>query len=144
MSSRSATAWWHGHEARYVWYGLRSDLLRTRNARHFRWDRDLASCYGSDRGRNGRGGIRGGREAMIVIDVGCARYGGDYSIERLIEEFHPDLLYGFDPNPVTTQKPPGECDAYVIEGTTVFIERLAAWTYRGQIGYLEDGLNSCL
>ena len=81
---------------------------------------------------------------MIVIDVGCARYGGDYSIERLIEEFHPDLLYGFDPNPATTQKPPGECDIYVIEDTVVFIERLAAWTYRGQIGYLEDGLNSCL
>lgn len=80
----------------------------------------------------------------IVIDIGCARYGGDYSIERLIEEFHPDVLYGFDPNPATTDKPAGQCEGYDLDGTAVFVERLAAWTHKGEIGYLEDGLNSCI
>lgn len=78
----------------------------------------------------------------IVIDIGCARYGGDYSIERLVEEFHPDILYGFDPNPATTDVPAGQCDSYMSGDTAVFVERMAAWTYRGKVGYVADGLNS--
>ena len=90
------------------------------------------------------GGEEDGQTMKIVIDIGAARYGGDYSIERLVNEFQPDMLYAFDPNPALTEKPPGECDAYLSGDTAVFAERMAAWTYRGTIGYLEDGLNSCL
>lgn len=72
---------------------------------------------------------------MIVIDVGCARYGGDYSIERLIEEFDPDLLYGFDPNAATA-------DTYA--APHVHIHAAAAWTFDGEVGFLSEGLNSCL
>ncbi len=75
---------------------------------------------------------------MIVIDIGCARYGGDYSIERLIEEFKPTWLYGFDP-----VEPLGR--AYTEGSTTVFINAngaAAGWTYDGEIGFREDGLNS--
>lgn len=79
---------------------------------------------------------------MIVIDIGCARHGNDYSIERLIEEFHPEILYGFDPHPATTAVPPGQCDSYAIDDTVVFVERLAAWIYDGEIGFRQDGLNS--
>ena len=35
----------------------------------------------------------------VVIDVGCARIGAAHSMERLIDEFHPKVLYGFDPMP---------------------------------------------
>lgn len=72
----------------------------------------------------------------IVIDVGCARYGGDYSIERLIEKFEPDILYGFDPS--------WEDGMYVAEEgckTSVVVSGMAAWTHRGTVRFLEDGLN---
>ena len=78
---------------------------------------------------------------MIVIDVGCARYGGDYSIERLIEEFHPHILYGFDPNPVVPVSEMYEVfDDPVL--TKVVLERKAAWIYDGEIGYVDTGLGS--
>jgi FkbM family methyltransferase len=78
---------------------------------------------------------------VIVIDVGCARYGGDYSIERLIEEFSPDVLYGFDPNPAVTVT--GEALATREDRTTkIILDNSAAWTYDGEIGYVDDGLNS--
>lgn len=80
----------------------------------------------------------------IVIDIGAARYGGDYSIERLVEEFHPDVLYAFDPNPALTKKPPGQCEGFRVGDTVVFAERIAAWTFQGEMGYREDGLNSWL
>ena len=35
----------------------------------------------------------------VVIDVGAARYGGDFSMERLIDQFNPTHLYAIDPNP---------------------------------------------
>jgi hypothetical protein len=73
---------------------------------------------------------------MIVIDVGCARYGGDFSIERLIEMFHPDVLYGFDPawrpNMYTPETP---------SRTLVMPSTEAAWTHDGRVPFLEDGLN---
>ena len=72
---------------------------------------------------------------MIVIDIGCARYGGDFSIERLLEEFEPDVLYGFDPNAAT---------AVTYAAPHVHIHASAAWVYDGTIGFLSDGLNSCL
>jgi hypothetical protein len=74
-----------------------------------------------------------------VIDVGCARYGGDFSIERLIEEFHPDRLLGFDPNWEPDMFTPSE-DLQ----TTVICQDAAAWTFDGKIGFRSEGLNSCL
>ncbi len=70
----------------------------------------------------------------IVIDVGCARYGGDYSIERLIEAFDPDILYGFDPAWTTTM-------IEVDPGMKVIISNAAAWIYDGEVRFLADGLS---
>lgn len=68
----------------------------------------------------------------IVVDVGCARYGDDYSIERLVEELHPHTLFGFDPNA------PAHADA---DGDTdVIVSSAAAWTHDGAIGYGNPGL----
>lgn len=70
-----------------------------------------------------------------VIDVGCARYGGDYSIERLIEEFHPYVLYGFDPAwQVDMFDPPADLL------TTVHVSTEAAWTFDGHVRFRVDGL----
>jgi len=70
----------------------------------------------------------------VVIDVGAAQYGGDYSMERLIEQFEPEWLYGIDPNPDLT---------FPLAGTTkVELISAAAWVHDGTIGYQADGLNS--
>jgi hypothetical protein len=86
---------------------------------------------------------------FAIIDVGCARYGNDYSIERLIEEFHPDVVYGFDPSDeiVATAAEDWERIGHDLrfltpEGVGVILEQKAAWTYSGKIGYRADGLNS--
>jgi FkbM family methyltransferase len=77
---------------------------------------------------------------MIVIDVGCARYGGDYSVERLIEMFDPELLWGFDPNPEGLSEAWQEVAP--VQGERVIeLRPWAAWTYDGQIGFFADGLN---
>ena len=78
---------------------------------------------------------------MIVIDVGCARWGGDYSVERLIEMFHPDVLIGFDPAKDVAKAMPGAL-GLLMGDTNVMLRREAAWTYDGEVGYREDGLNS--
>lgn len=67
----------------------------------------------------------------VVIDIGCRRYGNDYSIERLIEEFHPKVLYGFDPNE--------EDRTEEINGTTVVIYRAAVWVHDGETAYVNPG-----
>jgi FkbM family methyltransferase len=74
----------------------------------------------------------------LVIDIGCARYGNDYSIERLIEEFKPDVVWAFDPHPSTPDAFDGEAE----DATTVHLRGEAAWTYDGEIGFFSDGLNS--
>jgi len=71
----------------------------------------------------------------IVIDVGCARYGGDYSIERLIEQFQPDALYGFDP-----AWEPSMVDANAYK-TNIVVSTEVAWTRRGLVHFMQDGLN---
>jgi hypothetical protein len=73
---------------------------------------------------------------MIAIDVGCARYGGDYSIERLIEEFHPDIIYGFDPNQGPDEYPWPSTGAI----SNVHIEKKAVWIFDGEIGFVGQGL----
>lgn len=70
----------------------------------------------------------------VVIDVGAARYGGDYSIERLIEQFEPTHLYAIDPS--------AELQAPEVEGVVIELIQAAAWTEDGMIGYRADGLNS--
>ena len=73
----------------------------------------------------------------IVIDVGCARYGGDYSIERLIEKFEPDVLYGFDPAWEDEMYQP-IVDVYK---THVIVSKEIAWTRLGLVPFMLDGLN---
>ncbi len=72
----------------------------------------------------------------IVIDVGCARYGGDFSVERLIERFHPDVLYGFDPSWTPNMFTPWDG----LQTSTVFSTE-AAWTRKGEVRFMQDGLN---
>lgn len=69
---------------------------------------------------------------VVVIDIGCAKYGGDYSVERLIEEFHPDILYGFDPNEQdrTTEH----------YGVKIIIYRAGVWVADGETDYVNPGL----
>jgi FkbM family methyltransferase len=70
----------------------------------------------------------------IVIDVGCATHGGDRSIEPLIERFHPEVLFGFDPQVF-------EC-MYVTDGTVVVLSDKAAWTVNGRIRFDGNSLGA--
>lgn len=63
----------------------------------------------------------------LVIDVGCATYGGDSSIPALVEEFEPMYLYGFDPS--TKER------TYRVDGTQVREYSMAAWTHDGHVGF---------
>lgn len=75
-----------------------------------------------------------GLKAAVVIDVGCARYGGDYSIERLIHEFQPETLLGYDPNVADDawQDPQ--------HGTHIWLTRGGIWTKNGACDYVNAGL----
>lgn len=76
----------------------------------------------------------------VCIDVGCARYGGDYSIERLIEEFKPEIVFGFDPSaegPYDWDNTPAGQE---IDGCEVYVRPWAAATYEGEIGFHTGGL----
>lgn len=68
----------------------------------------------------------------VVIDVGAARHDEYFSMERLIEQFNPTLLYAYDPSSALAA-PDYAC------GTTVILRRVAAWTYDGTVGYREAG-----
>lgn len=70
----------------------------------------------------------------LVIDVGCATYGGDSSIPYLIEEFSPAVLVGFDPSE------PARIYTHGGTETTVIIEQAAAWTHDGTVMFEGDGL----
>jgi FkbM family methyltransferase len=78
---------------------------------------------------------------VIVIDVGCARWGNDYSIERLIQWYHPDVLIGFDPAKDVAKAMP-RADVLATAKTQVILRREAAWVYDGEVRFMEDGLNS--
>ena len=52
----------------------------------------------------------------IVVDLGCFPHRGEISIEPLVERYHPDVLYGFDPWPALVE---GE---RVLEGTRIVLE----------------------
>lgn len=72
----------------------------------------------------------------VVIDIGAARYGGDYSIERLIEQFEPTDLYAVDANRALANSAPkdaGNC--------RIHLTYAAAWIFDGKVGFYPDGLN---
>jgi hypothetical protein len=70
---------------------------------------------------------------VIVIDVGCAAYGGDQSIPYLIEEFKPTVLIGLDPA-IGNQR------LHQVDGTFVIELPMAAWTFDGTVGFTVAGL----
>jgi len=66
---------------------------------------------------------------MIVVDLGCFPHRDEISIERLVERYRPDVLYGFDPWPELVE---GETN---VDGTRVVLERKAAWIEDGEIEF---------
>lgn len=74
---------------------------------------------------------------MIVVDLGCYPHGHEVSIERLIDRYAPDVLYGFDPYPELVE---GETfrslervGARTPHGVRILLERKAAWTFDGEV-----------
>src|SRR5262245_49585252 len=107
----SGTGWWRGREGHRRCLLLRCGL---RSGSHLPGLDAL---------------LVGARVKKIVIDVGCARYGGDYSIERLIEKFDPDALYGFDPAWEPRMVDAGAYRTHIEVSTEV------AWTRRGLVHF---------
>ena len=70
----------------------------------------------------------------VVIDVGCARHHTSFSIERLVEMFHPDMLYGFDPNDTARTE--------VVDGCEVEVFQAAAWTSDGTVPFRYEEITS--
>lgn len=68
----------------------------------------------------------------MVIDVGCAKWGGDESIPQLIEEYSPLALWGYDPG--TKDR------TYALKGTTVSEYQAAAWVHGGSVKFTVSGL----
>lgn len=74
---------------------------------------------------------------MIVVDLGCVGHQGEDSIEPLINHFHPDVFYGFDPHPGIL-----DLGGFAAGDTEVHLERKAAWIHDGTIGFDSAGLRS--
>lgn len=72
----------------------------------------------------------------VVVDIGCARHGESYSIERLITMHKPRILYGFDPTTTPDDRP------IATGNTQVVLAKSAAWTYDGTIRFVADGTRS--
>ena len=71
-----------------------------------------------------------------VIDVGCAHYNTFKSIEHICDEldFEPRFAVGLDPRCTP--------DAYFYGHTFVTMLDGAAWTRRGTVDFIENGLGS--
>lgn len=67
---------------------------------------------------------------MIVVDLGCHDRGGMPSLQTLVDEYRPDIIYGFDP----------ECDPSItsIGGVPCHLTASAAWVYDGTVGWKQD------
>jgi hypothetical protein len=68
---------------------------------------------------------------VIVIDLGCAPHHVP-SVEHLVERFHPEVLYGFDPllSRASTRH---------VDGTHCVLSRSAAWTHDGHVAVHDAG-----
>lgn len=67
---------------------------------------------------------------MIVVDLGCMPHGHEVSIDPLVERFHPEVLYGFDPYLN------GHAKTYEIGDTRVELDSRAAWIFNGEIEWV--------
>lgn len=65
----------------------------------------------------------------VVIDCGCATYGGARSIPYLIEDYRPERLIGFDPAV-------GVYNRYMLNGTEVIEHPMAAWMFDGEVPFV--------
>jgi FkbM family methyltransferase len=70
---------------------------------------------------------------LIVVDLGCFPHRHEISIEPLITQYAPDVLYGFDPWPGLVE---GEIE---LERTRVVLRRKAAWIENGVIEFARVG-----
>ena len=68
----------------------------------------------------------------IVVDLGCADYGSQDSVRSLIDKYHPDRLYAFDPHPIVEE------GRWMRKGVSVVFCRRAAWLHDGDVGYHEN------
>ena len=66
---------------------------------------------------------------MIVVDLGCFPHRDEISIEPLVAQYRPDVLYGFDPWPALV-----EGETY-LGATRVVLERKAAWVSDGELEF---------
>lgn len=73
---------------------------------------------------------------LAVIDVGCAAHGPNRSVSRLARMFRPSYLLGLDPHPTIRTR------NQTVSGVPVRILSVAAWTYDGEVGYVENGTRS--
>lgn len=74
----------------------------------------------------------------IVVDVGCARYGQESSVDRLLERYEPDLFYGFDPNSERLEMVRTEFAG----NDSLSLSNAAAWVHDGEVLFVEGGLRS--
>jgi hypothetical protein len=73
---------------------------------------------------------------VIVVDLGCKSIEAERSIEPLVERFHPDILFGFDPHEMLEE------GVSCLDGTVVVTRRLAAWTADGTLAFNFEGTRS--
>lgn len=73
---------------------------------------------------------------MIVVDVGAMAYDRDESIAPLIDRFHPDVMFAFDPHPDFEE------GVDHLDGSVVISRRLAAWTFGGDVPFAVEGIRS--
>jgi hypothetical protein len=71
---------------------------------------------------------------VIVVDVGCAHHPPEESIQRLVDRYRPQLLFGLDPLVIPNLTRIGEA--------LVVLMREAAWTEYGTVPYIADGIRS--
>lgn len=74
--------------------------------------------------------------SVVVVDIGCATWGGDQSLQPLLDEYAPDRLYGFDPAldslPVLVHTTASVPEAHQ---ETVLLSAEAAWLWDGHVRF---------
>jgi hypothetical protein len=73
----------------------------------------------------------------IVVDLGCVDHSpSETSLKTLVEEYKPDLVFGFDPLlelPLESQRE---------DDTSLILCRAAAWLHDGTAGFVVNGNGS--